>query len=113
MVIIGGVYKPEPVTVEPDLAIYSWMVNELPNGDRHLVGNIRNGHDGRVTSKIMDYAANVITTRSGRRYYLCGPAAAGLSVNADYVWKMWCRYNHIDPDSATDVSDEYKASEVQ
>lgn len=86
---------------------------ERSNGDRHLVGNIGNGHDGRVTSKIMDYVANVITTRSGRRYYLCGPAAAGLTVNAEYVWKTWCRYNQVDPTSATDVSDEYKASEVQ
>jgi hypothetical protein len=106
VVLIVMIHRPKSVSEQPEAVITHWSVRELSNGDRHLIGVIpESGHDGRVSSKIMEYADRVVTTRSGRRYHLSGEP--GQHLDADYVWAAWCFSNSVDPSSARDVTKEY------
>ncbi len=103
-----AIYKSKPVSEQPELSITQWCVKELADGSRHLVGVIADsGHDGRVSSKIMDFKDGVVTTRSGRKYHLSGES--GSSLNALYVWAAWCALNGLDPIGTLAVTHEYHA----
>jgi hypothetical protein len=98
--------RPPPVSDVPEAEITHWQIRQLENGDRHLVGVVQNsGHDGRVSSKIMMIGERIVTTRSGRRYFLRGQP--GTAPVAEYVWQMWCRYNGVDPETTVDVTKDF------
>lgn len=94
-----------PVDDQPFVEITQWTVFQFPDGDRHLVGYIGKISEGRVSSKIMSRNDRVLTTRSGRKYRLVGEP--GYDDDANYVWRRWCEFNSVDPDSAIDVSADY------
>jgi hypothetical protein len=98
--------RPPPVSDVPEAEITHWQIRQLENGDRHLVGVIQNsGHDGRVSSKIMEMDGRIVTTRSGRKYHLVG--TSGSDSDAEYVWQMWCRYHGVDPKTTVDVTKDF------
>lgn len=100
-----SLYRPNPVSSEPQAILINWAVYELPDGDRHFVGYNTVTGDGRVSSKIMEFdkATMTGTTRSGRKYRLDG--ISQMSNDAQYVWNIWAKYNKVT--DFKDVSDEY------
>lgn len=79
---------------KPEISLYKWGIFRTASGALHFAGERANGH-GRASSTIveLDLKARTGTTRSGRKYRLCGPC--GLSDEAGYVWDGWCRLNNI------------------
>jgi len=96
------------VEKEQKETIINWSIYEATFQDntksRHLVGFIEDKF-GRATSAIKKWDAKnkVITTRSGRIYFLDGPT--GYDGDANYVWENWKYTNQVI--SAVNVSDEY------
>ncbi len=103
------IYRPVSAREQPHLTIKDWSIRELPDGDRHLVGVvIESGHDGRVSSKIIDVEGRIVTTRSGRKYQLIGEP--NVNSDAEYVWSVWCSFNMINPNNTIDVTLEIKGA---
>lgn len=86
-----------PVEQDPEVTLTHWVVLELPNGDRHLVGFESFGRDGqgRVSSKIVTFDKDKMqaVTRSGRVYKLSGQP--GWNADAEYVWNKWKIINSV------------------
>jgi hypothetical protein len=104
MVLEGGVWRTNDVTIEPEIELHLWKVLEA-DGSRHFVGYSYNGQEGRVSSAITMYnrARRLGTTKSGRKYKLVG--APGFHEDADYVWGRWSKLNGIN--NVKDVTNEY------
>lgn len=107
----GGVYRPLPVTEQPEIRLERWTVWQLPDGDHHFMGSIP-WADGRVSSRIAHYDIDrmIGTTSSGRHYELLG--SPGMSQEGLYVWAIWCKRNGLDPDEAVNVSEQYLNKEL-
>jgi hypothetical protein len=103
--IMGGVWGTTPVSQTPELCLVRWTVFELPDGDRHFVGYNITEHEGRVSSKIMQFDTETMrgVTSSGRVYELQGPP--GMDSDALYVWGRWARINSVDEGTVKDVSE--------
>lgn len=99
------IYRPPSVQNEPYVKALQWTIFRTPEGDDHLCAYIANGHDGRVTSKIMDTNGRTLTTRSGRQYFLEGEP--GTNHHAQYVWNIWCTGHGLKSVDCRDVSSEY------
>ncbi|GAB3630225.1 hypothetical protein GCM10027419_50820 [Pandoraea terrae] len=97
------IWKPSPIQAEHVVELHHWRILETVLGELHFSGERADG-DGRASSAIvqLDLEARVGTTRSGRRYLLCG--RPGVSPQADYVWDAWCRINNVE--SYRDVTHE-------
>lgn len=107
-----SLWKPAPVTEEPEIVLRDWAIfeatfeNNENDRSRHFVGaNITEGGTGRVSSKIEEFDQENMTgrTRSGRVYKLHG--APGFSSDGMYVWGHWAGRNAVT--DVKDVSAEY------
>lgn len=98
------VWRAEPVWRQPELTLQPWRVQELPDGERYLVGYCLENFEGRVSTPVVrfDPASRRAETRSGRIYRLEGPP--GRHPDAEYVWLLWLAANALT--EARDVSDE-------
>ena len=96
-----------PVDVQPSLSLMDWMVYELPDGDRHLVGFCPENAEGRVSSRIslFDKSAMCAVTGSGRVYKLVGKPGNSFHSDAHYTWQRWCKMWGVE--GYEDVSGEY------
>ncbi len=93
-----------------EIFIARWLVKEIPNGDRHLVG-IAMG-EGRVSSKIVDFDRDTMTfTTSTGRKYLARKGGSAFNITAAYIWDTWCSMYKIT--EAKDVTEEYDPDELE
>ena len=101
---------PSPV-VHAEAFLTSWKIVELPEGDWHFMGYETTYHEGRVTSKVVEFNPENMTgkTHSGRFYTLQGPP--GHDGDAAYVWRQWARHNKVV--SYKDISKEVYESHKQ
>lgn len=97
---------------EPSLELRDWQVFQIPSLDgagldHHLVGTAP-GDPGRVSSRVVvfDREKMVGETRSGRKYKLVGEPRP-FNKDARYVWNMWARIMEVDPETITNVTDQY------
>lgn len=100
------------VEEEPSLELRDWQVFEIPSldgagRDHHLIGTSP-GDPGRVSSRIVvfDREKMIGQTRSGRKYKLVGEPRP-LNKHAHYVWANWIRIMGVDPETITNVTDQY------
>lgn len=110
--IKGGIWRPDPLDMEPVTELYQWQVFEVPSidqddRDRHFVGTCRSD-PGRVSSRIMDFNKETMTgtSRSGRKYKLVG--MPGFHNEAAYVWSRFMSINKIDEKEVTNVTERYR-----
>jgi hypothetical protein len=91
-----------------ELSISRWLVRELPNGDRHIIGLAWG--EGRVSSKIVSFDKNTMTftTATGRKYH-ARKGGSAINITAAYVWETWCYINKVT--ESKDVTDEYDPEE--
>ncbi len=106
------IWTTTPVEMTPRLRLTGWLVVELPDSTRHLVGWNSTEGEGRVSSRIesFDPATGQAVTKTGRVYQLVGfPGAGG---DALYTWSAWCRINKVSTftDVTADVWAEMQAS---
>lgn len=105
---VPNVWKPAPVSEQPEVFLHSWRVFEVECErepgvlTRHFVGRI--GSSGRVSSAIQtfDSESGKGFTSSGRVYELVGPP--GYSPDGLYVWGIWKDMNKVIKE--TDMSEE-------
>jgi len=92
---LNGVWTTAPVSQVPEIALGSWSIRQLSNGDRHFVGRNLTKGTGRVSSKIEVFDAETGrgVTDSGRIYELSG--RPGHDDDAEYVWTRWCAINAV------------------
>lgn len=94
-------YRPPSVDDVPTVHLANWRAykvrskNPALQDTTHIVGWNIDAGDGRVSSPIAKWnpAKRQIVTRSGRVYQLKGDP--GTSIDALYVWGVWCRKNAI------------------
>jgi ATP-dependent Lon protease len=107
-----AIWRPAPVSEEPELVMVNWQVFRV-KGDfdglgetDHLMGSISNRGGGRVTSPIkhFDRESMKIVTRSGRVYHLQGPP--GFSDDGEYVRQVWL--NHAGLTDFVDITHEFE-----
>ncbi|MCV2355343.1 hypothetical protein LNV09_14410 [Paucibacter sp. B2R-40] len=93
LLVSGGVWRTASVSEAPQIVLESWTVRQLENGDRHFVGWNCTHHEGRASSKIIQFDPVTLrgVTRSGRVYELRGKP--GHDRDAEHVWSSWCRIN--------------------
>lgn len=101
-----NLHRPSPEPTELDIA--RWLVKELPNGDRHLVGLALG--EGRVSSKIVTFDSTTMTftTNTGRTYH-ARLGGSAFNITAAYVWDCWCSVYKIT--ESKDVTEEYDPDE--
>lgn len=94
-----------------DLDIARWLVKELPDKSRHLVG-LTYG-EGRVSSKIVAFDKDTMTftTRTGRKY-LARRGGSAFNIAAAYLFETWCAINNVTDDEVVDVTKEYDPEEL-
>lgn len=96
----SSIWQVAEVKDQPEVTLVDWSIREIhPRGTRHFVGYHQRGHEGRVSSAIVQFdpVSQKGRTKSGRVYCLFGPP--GHSQNAEYVWENW---RHIQgPGAAT------------
>lgn len=90
------VWLPPTAAEQPNVTLTSWAAYEVqvPDLDAptiHVAGYAESEGSGRVTSPLrsVDAQHRSVVTSSGRVYRLAG--GAGLSGNAEYVWRRWLR----------------------
>ena len=100
----GGIWATTPVSETPEIVLRSWRVMQLKDGDRHFVGYNVTEHEGRVSSKIVQFDKETMrgVTASGRVYQLEGPS--GYNGDAIYTWNKWQAINGIFTGDFEDVS---------
>ena len=89
------IWRPSSVDATPELVVSSWMLIRTETADIHVVGfNLTEG-EGRVSSPLatFDPVTRIGTTRSGRRYVLCGEP--GCNTDAQYTFATWCEINQV------------------
>lgn len=93
-----------PVEDEPEVFLELWSIRKTSTGDLHFVGFNVDHRAGRVSTKIVEFDAQLREgiTESGRRYHLVGPA--GYDPDAEYVWSRVARGRGIS--EWTDVTAE-------
>ncbi|MDC8771784.1 hypothetical protein [Roseateles albus] len=93
LLVSGGVWRTASVSEAPQIVLESWTVRQLENGDRHFVGWNCTHHEGRASSKIVQFDPVTLrgVTRSGRVYELRGKP--GHDRDAEHVWASWLRIN--------------------
>lgn len=95
-VLAMPVWITSPIGVKRCIDLVQWRVMEtVPDGTLHFVGQNSASYHGRVSSEIMSYdaAEHKGRTRSGRVYRLLGPV--GFARVSDYVWLVWCIHNRV------------------
>lgn len=105
-----AIWRPAPVTEEPELTLMCWRVMQTEAGDCHFVGIRPNVLTGRVSSRILelDMKSLVGVTSTGRVYRLLGPAQWASA--ALYTWQRWCEMYQVS--EWRDVTDELLAALV-
>ncbi len=100
------------MTEPTNLDISRWLVKQLPDKSRHLVG-LACG-EGRVSSKIVafDETTMTFTTRTCRKYHARRGGSA-FNIAAAYLFETWCAINNVTIDEVTDVTEEYDPEEVE
>lgn len=93
-----------PVDTTPDTRLVSWLVIQLPDGTRHILGTSMATMKRAVSEpvEVFDFEQLRAITRDGHVYEL-----AGFCVefdDADSVWTTWVQANHIE--AYVDVTDE-------
>jgi len=109
VIVMLAEIAPSPV-VEPSVDLLHWRVMEiLPEGHVHFVGLNAANLVGRISTEILVYdsATQRAESRSGRIYFLRGPA--GLDGVSEYFWSFWCEHNHIS--DYADITDQYQESD--
>jgi hypothetical protein len=114
------IWRTQPVTDEPVIALHSWWVFAVPSPtgedvDHHFNGYsggvsssmFGGGGEGRVSSKIVEFNQEKMlgTTRSGRKYQLIGPP--GYNGDAQYVYRRWLGINNVTEDDVNDATGDY------
>ena len=94
-VIEASYWSATPLTEVAEIVLTHWQVMQLPHGDRHFVGWNVTEHEGRASSKIVEFdaATRQGRTHSGRIYKLRG--YAGHDGDAAYTWGRWMQANGI------------------
>lgn len=93
----------------PAVTLRRWQVVEVVTRDqtrtRHLLGHDVENDDGRVSSPIANFEAELMTatTSSGARYRLAG--LPGHSRKVQSMWDDWCRENGVI--AQYDVTNDY------
>ncbi|ACD18255.1 conserved hypothetical protein [Paraburkholderia phytofirmans PsJN] len=109
VIVMHARIAPSP-DVEPSTDLLHWRVMEiLPDGHVHFVGLNSSNYLGRISSEtlVYDSATHRAESRSGRIYFLRGPA--GLDGVSEYFWSFWCEHNHIS--DYADITDQYQESD--
>ena len=106
-IIETSVGSARSLTDIPEIELTGWQVMQRARGARHFVGWNVTEREGRVSSKIVEFAAATRPgrSRSGRICPLRG--SAGHDGDGAYTWGRWTQRNAaLD---GTDVSDEGRA----
>lgn len=106
-----SIWRTTTIHQTPEIELASWRVFEVsserwPDKSRHLVGYNLTERAGRVSSAIQSFDSErmVVTTGSGRTYFLSGEPGSG-SQDGLYTWNRWCEINMITV--TNDVTSEY------
>jgi hypothetical protein len=88
-------WQPTDVDDFPHLDMAQWMLIETHLHEVHVVGYNQTEREGRVSSPLVEFdvGSRQGTTRSGRRYRLCGNP--GHSLDAGYVFQAWLAINRV------------------
>lgn len=94
------IFTPANVNYEPIIELSRWSirsaVDESGEKSSHFVG-IADGY-GCVSSAIVEWKSSTeALTSSGRVYKLVG--MEGHSMNAEYVWSKWLKFNQLTEES--------------
>lgn len=109
--ILGGFWAARPVAQQPGMRLSRWSIRKtrLVDGIEglHFVGWNLQDQEGRVSSRILEFDAQMMRGRtdSGRVYELVGEP--GFDADAEHVWECWCRFNKAQ--DIVDVTDEVMA----
>lgn len=96
-----ALWNPPSIKEEPQVLLTHWRAIEV-NGNHHVCGMNPYSDESRVSSAIVifDPITHTLTTSSGRKYTLSGPASNHAEV--EYVVKGWKSKYNI-PDNAVKV----------
>lgn len=97
-----------PIESTPEMRLLSWLVFELPDGTRHIVGTSMGTLERSVsdTIEVFDVERLRAITRDGRTLEL-----AGFCVEFDDADDIWGRFmREHDIDTFVDVTDEVWAA---
>lgn len=93
------IWQPAPIEDEPSIQLRYWKIMEVRciNDEawtRHFLGE-RADRTGRASTaiEVFDAATRRGRTSTGRVYTLVGKP--GASMDAEYVWQMFCRINEV------------------
>ncbi len=100
------IWRPQPVSEEPEIELLRWSVWETDDQLRYFVGARPGNLGGRVSSAIveLDVSSRRGVTQTGRVYVLVG--APGFDSGATYTWQAWLNVNEVEPASVRDVTFE-------